>query len=63
MVAVLATAGVPPGISIPATVMYRVLTSALQLPPGYYFYQKAIDDTGWEKPERPGKKNKKRSEE
>ncbi len=55
MVAVLATAGISPGISIPATVMYRVLTSAIQLPPGYYFYQKAIDDTGWEKPDK-GKK-------
>lgn len=61
MVAVLATAGVSPGISIPATVMYRVFTSALQLPPGYYFYQKAIDDTGWEKPER--RRIRKRKEE
>lgn len=52
MVAVLATAGISPGISIPTTVMYRVLTSIIQLPPGYYFYQKAIDSTGWEKPER-----------
>lgn len=49
MVAVLATAGVPPGVSIPATVMYRVLTSAIQLPPGYFFYQRAIDSTSWEK--------------
>jgi uncharacterized protein (TIRG00374 family) len=49
MVAVMATAGISPGVSIPATVMYRVLTSVIQLPPGYYFYQKALDESGWEK--------------
>lgn len=49
MVAVMATAGVSPGISIPATVMYRVLTSAIQLPPGYYFYQKTIASPSWNK--------------
>lgn len=63
MVAVMATAGISPGISIPATVMYRVLTSIIQLPPGYYFYQKALDDTGWEKPERKIMTSKKRSKE
>lgn len=42
MTAVLATAGVAPSVSIPATIMYRVLTSAIQLPPGYYFYHKAL---------------------
>lgn len=43
MTAVLATAGISPAVSIPATVMYRVLTSAIQLPPGYYFYHKALN--------------------
>lgn len=43
MTAVLATAGVAPSVSIPATIMYRVLTSAIQLPPGYYYYHKAIN--------------------
>lgn len=43
MTAVLATVGVPPSLSIPVTVMYRVLSSAVQLPPGYYYYQKAIN--------------------
>lgn len=43
MTAVLATAGISPAISIPATVTYRVLTSLIQLPPGYYFYSKAIN--------------------
>lgn len=52
MVATLATAGISPGVSIPATVMYRILTAVIQMTPGYYFYQKAIDDTGWKKPER-----------
>lgn len=42
MTAVLATVGVPPSTSIPVTVMYRVLSSAVQLPPGYYLYQKAL---------------------
>lgn len=45
MVAVLATMGVSPGLSIPATIMYRVLTSLIQLPPGYYYYQKTINNT------------------
>lgn len=43
MTAVLATVGVPPSVSLPVTVMYRVLSSAVQLPPGYYYYQKAIN--------------------
>jgi putative heme transporter len=42
MTAVLATVGVPPSLSLPITVMYRVLSSAVQLPPGYYLYQKAL---------------------
>lgn len=45
MVAVLATAGVSPAISIPAIVMYRILTMLLQLPIGYYFYHKTIYST------------------
>lgn len=44
MTAVLATAGVPPAVSIPATIMYRVLTSAIQLPPGYFFYHHALNN-------------------
>ncbi len=42
MTAVLASAGVPPGVSIPITITYRVLNMAVQLPPGYYFYHRAI---------------------
>lgn len=42
MTAVLATVGVPPSTSLPITVMYRVLSSAVQLPPGYYLYNRAL---------------------
>jgi uncharacterized protein (TIRG00374 family) len=42
MTGVLAIAGIPAAISIPVVVMYRVLNSIIQLPPGYYFYQKAL---------------------
>lgn len=46
MTAVLATAGVPPGISIPVTVMYRILNLLIQLPAGYYFYHKTVTSAG-----------------
>jgi uncharacterized protein (TIRG00374 family) len=42
MTAVLVAAGVPLRISIPVTVMYRVLNTLIQIPPGYYFYHKAL---------------------
>jgi hypothetical protein len=42
MTAVLAATGVSPGVSIPVTVMYRVLSVAIQLPPGYFFYNKNL---------------------
>lgn len=42
MTAVLATAGVPAALSLPVTVMYRVVNTAIQLPPGYYFYHRAV---------------------
>lgn len=46
MTAVLATAGVSPAVSIPAIIMYRILTMAIQLPVGYYFYHKFINEEG-----------------
>lgn len=46
MAAVLVSAGVPAGLAISVTVMYRVLTLALGLPPGYYFYHKAMATLG-----------------
>lgn len=42
MTAVLAATGIPAGLSIPVTIMYRVLNMAIQLTPGYYFYQRAL---------------------
>jgi len=38
MTAVLAAAGISPGLSIPVTIMYRILNMLIQLPPGYYLY-------------------------
>lgn len=44
MTGVLAAGGIPPSVSLPATVMYRVISMSMQLPVGYFFYQKAIHD-------------------
>lgn len=38
MTAVLAATGIPPGLSIPVTIMYRILNMLIQLPLGYYLY-------------------------
>jgi uncharacterized protein (TIRG00374 family) len=46
MTAVLASAGVAAGVSIPVTIMYRILNMAIQIPPGYYFYHKTVHDDG-----------------
>jgi putative heme transporter len=42
MTAVLVATGIPAGLSIPVTIMYRVLNMIIQLIPGYYLYQKAL---------------------
>ena len=42
MTAVLATAGISPALSLPVTVMYRVLNTIIQIPPGYVLYHRAI---------------------
>jgi len=42
MTLVLAAAGIPSRLSLPVTVMYRVLNMLVQLPPGYYLYHKAL---------------------
>jgi uncharacterized protein (TIRG00374 family) len=44
MTAVLTAAGVPAGLSIPVTVMYRICSMIVQLVPGYIFYQRALKD-------------------
>jgi putative heme transporter len=45
MTAVLAAVGIPPSESLPVTVMYRILTMAIQLPIGYVFYHQAINSS------------------
>lgn len=42
MTTVLAATGIPPKLSLPVTVMYRILNTLIQIPPGYYFYHRAI---------------------
>lgn len=42
MTAVLAATGVPAAVSLPVTVMYRILNMLIQLPPGYYYYHRTI---------------------
>ena len=43
MTGVFAAAGVPAGVTIPVVVAYRVVSMAVQLPTGYYFYQRALN--------------------
>jgi len=42
MTAVLAVTGIPARVSLPVTIMYRVINMFIQLVPGYYFYERAI---------------------
>jgi uncharacterized protein (TIRG00374 family) len=42
MTGVLVASGVPAAVSLPVTVMYRMLSTLIQIPPGYYFYHKAL---------------------
>ncbi len=49
MTLVLAAAGIPSSLSLPVTVMYRILNTLVQLPPGYYLYHRALH--GGNKPE------------
>jgi putative heme transporter len=44
MTATLAVAGVPPALSIPVTVMYRVLGISVQIVPGWILYQMRLRD-------------------
>lgn len=46
MTLVLVSAGIPAGLAISVTVMYRVLNMALKLPPGYYYYRQALSELG-----------------
>jgi len=42
MTLVLAAAGVPASLTIPVTIMYRIVNSLIQIVPGYVLYQKAL---------------------
>lgn len=53
MTAVLASTGVPAGVSLPVTVMYRVVNTLIQIPPGYYLYQQTLR-RGEQPPGAPG---------
>jgi putative heme transporter len=45
MTLTLSATGVPSRLSLPVTIMYRVLSTIIQLPPGYYFYHKNLQKT------------------
>lgn len=42
MTAVLVATGIPAKLSIPVTIMFRIVSMFIQLIPGYYYYQRAI---------------------
>jgi uncharacterized protein (TIRG00374 family) len=44
MTAVLTATGIPAGLSIPVTIMYRICSMFVQLVPGYILYQRALKD-------------------
>jgi uncharacterized protein (TIRG00374 family) len=44
MISVLATAGVSPALTLPVVVMYRVVNTAIQIPPGYFLYSRALQE-------------------
>jgi hypothetical protein len=45
MASVLVAAGVPASLSVSVTVMYRVLNTLIQVPPGYFLYHRAIHES------------------
>jgi putative heme transporter len=49
MTGVLASTGIPPRLSLPVTVMYRILNTLIQIPPGYYLYHRAVQRAGLSK--------------
>ncbi len=44
MTIILATVGVSPKVSLPVTIMYRIINTLIQIPPGYFLYQKTINN-------------------
>lgn len=55
MTGVLVASGVPAAVSLPVTVMYRVLNTLIQVPPGYVLYHRAIREHGIEVDSESGK--------
>lgn len=53
MTTTLAATGVPAAVSLPVIVMYRVVNTLIQIPPGYYLYQKNLA-RGKQPPGAPG---------
>lgn len=51
MTGVLVATGIPAPLSIPVTIMYRVLSMTIQLAPGYYFYRRALNEGLGAKPD------------
>lgn len=45
MTLVLVASGIPSRLSLPVTVMYRVINTLVQLPPGYYYYHRTLHGT------------------
>ena len=43
MVGVMVSAGIPAGVSISATVMYRIINTLISMPVGYYLYHKQLN--------------------
>lgn len=43
MTAALAAGGIPASLSLPVTIMYRVVNMSVQLPPGYILYHRALN--------------------
>jgi len=50
MTGVLVATGIPASLSIPVTIMYRVLSMGIQLGPGYFFYHRAVNEGLSKKP-------------
>lgn len=53
MTGVLVAAGVPAGLSLSVTVMYRVLNTLIQVPPGWILYHGALSKKGSQVPPPP----------
>jgi len=45
MTGVLVAAGIPARLSLPVTVMYRVLNTIIQIPPGWFLYHRALQES------------------